>query len=339
MGLDYKKKYLKYKNKYLEAKKIYGGSNLPSPLLRANTFSEGTAKEKLDARDVVVDSNENATKLRTAIVELENVNIDTKMIEKLLDDYDKCKNEDKDKKDKIAQMLKKEYIETFPGKNKDIDEANSTEEIIEVIIKHAIQLNQTILGAKLQDNFKNMMNLGTGKSPVSASAVTPPAVDPATATVPAPVLSQPGDPSDAASAVDSQSSASAKPLTFTEIMNTTHEDLAKEGVEFSDITAEQLKSLEGKKRAVIIQKLTEDQEVPILKDMSGEDLKTLMGTTELVVDAKTKLLISWVDNNNIEDISEWPENLFNDAKVSITAIKGKVKDNKGLAKALERFND
>jgi hypothetical protein len=125
-----------------------------------------------------------------------------------------------------------------------------------------------------------------------------------------------------------------------EVPDATLEDLAKEGVEFSDITAEQLKSLEGKKRAVIIQKLTEDQEVPILKDMSGEDLKTLMGTTELVVDAKTKLLISWVDNNNIKDISKWSDNLFNDASVSITSIKGNVKaTNPGLAKALDRFKD
>jgi len=155
MGIDYKKKYLKYKNKYLEAKKIYGGTN--SSLKRVNTFSEGTA-EKL------VDSSENATLLKTAISQLKNVNIKTSMIEKLLDDYDMCKNEDKAKKDKIAKMLEEEYIETFPDKEEAIAEAKSTEEKIKVIIGHAKELNGITNLQPLQEELAGKMKLGKGTS-------------------------------------------------------------------------------------------------------------------------------------------------------------------------------
>jgi len=276
MGLDYKKKYLKYKNKYLEAKKIYGGSNPRSePLKKANSWSHFT-KEELDARDVVVDSNENATLLSTAIEKLKKVDIKTSMIEKLLDDYDKCKKEDKDKKDKIAQMVQEEYIKTFPEKNDEIKAAKSTEEIIEVIIKHAIELNKT--------------DSEPPKDPASALA-------PATATAPAVGPSGSPPPADAP-----QASASAKPLTFDEINEMDDNEFQKKSAsDFAMLKPEDVNQIVIKKRGEVITKLPVDSEVRsniLTKTVMDKDaLNELIDNTDSA-QTKAHLLELWVEINN-----------------------------------------
>jgi hypothetical protein len=120
-------------------------------------------------------------------------------------------------------------------------------------------------------------------------------------------------------------------LTFTDIENTTLEDLAKEGVEFSDITTEQLKSLDSNRRGIIIEKLPKESPVGsnILNGMGQDALNDLIDNA---YNAKIKayLLESWVEINDGMAQLNSNKNFLNAKTNWIVVTKLLNKENKAL---------
>ena len=304
MGLDYKKKYLKYKNKYLEAKKIYGG------------LEEDGQKDSAVANDPVADKKRDEDILYNGLMkEIKEMVIKIDKISELKIQSDALKTLLNDLREKCLKCKnKKDVLEVKAEVKKARERAikNLTEEKLETLKEEQIA-QQTLPEGPLPE--------GLGVKEIDEQA------DPGVAPVGQP-QSKPAPPA-----------SQQTKFTTTEINSKNLQELQNSEWEFANFTKDNFNSVKSEMQGVVIEKLSYDQKELILKDMSGMDLKIMMISPELTVDGKTNLLMSWVDNNSIEEIDKWPENLFNDAKVSITAIKGKVKDNKGLAKALERFND